>query len=198
MESDTDQKLRDALAALAAALDDVGAPYMLIGGFAVILRGVARQTVDIDATVWAERLDLDALLSVLQRYGIEGRLPDTAQFARAHQVLLLRHAASQTPMELSLAWLPFERTALGRAEPIEVAGVTIPVALVDDLLVYKAVAWRDRDRADIERLLIAHADRVDLSYVRGMVREFAELLDEPRRLKEFDRLLKRAQRRENP
>jgi hypothetical protein len=146
----------------------------------------------LDATVWAEQLDLDALVATLRRYGITGRLPDTLQFARAYQVLLLRHDRSRTPMEVSLAWLPFEKTALDRAEPIRIGDVQIPVALVDDLVVYKAVAWRDRDKADIERLLIAHSDQVDLAYVRSTVAEFAAALDEPGRLDEFDDLVRRA------
>jgi len=76
-------------------------------------------------------------------------------------------------MELSLASLPFEATALARAEPLDIEGRRVPVALAEDLVIYKAVAWRDRDRADIERLLIAHGDAMDLANVRKMVAEFA-------------------------
>lgn len=94
-------QLRDAIRALGSALAELGAPHMLIGGIAVILRGTVRQTNDVDATVWAEGLDLDALLGVLARHGILGCIDDGAQFARDHQVLLLRHQPSGTPMELS-------------------------------------------------------------------------------------------------
>jgi hypothetical protein len=113
----TEPQLRDAIHALAAALAELGAPHMLIGGIAVIPRGTVRQTNDVDATIWAEGRDLDALLGVLGRHDIVGRIDDAAQFARDHQVLLLRHAPSGTPMELSLAW--FEATALQRAEPLD-------------------------------------------------------------------------------
>lgn len=192
MADSTEPHLRDAIHALAGALAELGAPHMLIGGIAVILRGTVRQTNDVDATVWAEGVDLAALLGVLGRHGIVGRIDDAAQFARDHQVLLLRHAPSGTPMELSLAWLPFEATALQRAEPLDIEGRRVPVALAEDLVIYKAVAWRDRDRADIERLLIAHGDAMDLAYVRKMVAEFAELLGEPERIGDFERLLERA------
>jgi hypothetical protein len=188
----TEPQLRDAIHALASALAEFGAPHMLIGGIAVILRGTARQTNDVDATVWAEGADVDALFTVLNRHRIVGRIDDAAQFARDHQVLLLRHEPSGTPMELSLAWLPFEATALRRAEPLDVEGVRVPVALAEDLIIYKAVAWRDRDRADIERLLIMHGDSIDLPYVRRMVAEFAELLEEPERTSDFERLVERA------
>jgi predicted nucleotidyltransferase len=191
-------QLRDAIRALASALAELGAPHMIIGGIAVILRGAVRQTNDIDATVWAEGVDLDALLSGLGRHGIAGRIDDAAQFARDHQVFLLRHVPTGTPMELSLAWLPFEATALQRAESLDVEGLRVPVALAEDLVVYKAVAWRDRDRADIERLLILHGDEIDLAYVRRMVAEFAALLGEPERASDFERLIERARRKQEP
>jgi hypothetical protein len=165
---------------------------MLIGGTAVILRGIARVTEDVDATIWAHRLDVEVLLATLARHDIVPRIPDAAAFARERQVLLLRHVPSRTPMELSLAWLPFEEEALRRAELLEVGGVDIPVAVAQDLVIYKAVAWRERDRTDIERLLRAHVREIDLADVRRLVAEFAEALEEPQRIDDFERLVARA------
>jgi hypothetical protein len=165
---------------------------MIIGGIAVIARGVPRQTVDVDATVWGETVDVDTLMTVLGRHGFEARVPDAVEFARQRQVLLLRHRPSGTPAEVSLAWLPFEREALARATVVDFGGVTVPVALPEDLIVYKSVAWRDRDRADIERLLVLHGAAIDLSRVRALVREFAEVLDDPERVPDFERLVTRA------
>lgn len=91
--------------------------------------------------------------------------------------------------------MPFEAAALERAEVIDIEGMRVPVALAEDLVVYKAVAWRDRDRADIERLLVIHSERIDLAHVRKMVAEFAALLDEPERVADFERLVERAQAR---
>ncbi len=190
--------LLQAIAALRAALLEAGAPHMLIGGMAVILRGVARVTEDVDATIWAESLDIDALLRILSRHDIVPRIPDAAAFARERQVLLLRHEPSRTPMELSLAWLPFEEAAIRRAEILAVGAVSIPVAVAQDLVVYKAVAWRERDRADIERLLRSHAREIDLDPVRRIVAEFAAALDEPERVAGFERLIARALGNDEP
>jgi hypothetical protein len=192
MAGPADRALLDGLAALGAALEEIGAPAMVIGGIAVIARGVPRQTVDVDATVWAEAVELDALLRGLARHGIVPRTADAIEFARRQQVLLLRHELSGTPMEVSLAWLPFERDALDRATLVDFGGVRVRVAAPEDLVVYKAVAWRERDRADIERLLARHAGRIDLARVRGLVREFADALDEPERVAAFDALVTRA------
>lgn len=184
-----DRALLDALSALAAALHELRAPAMIIGGIAVIARGVARPTVDVDATVWAEAVPLERLVEVLARHSIAGRAPDTVEFAQRNQVLLLRHVPSGTPMEVSLAWLPFEREALARASEVDFGGVTIPVASPEDLVVYKAVAWRHRDRSDIERLLVLHGDHIDVARVRRIVLEFAEVLGDPERLKGLDAII---------
>jgi predicted nucleotidyltransferase len=184
--------LLEALASLERALVAVGAPHMIIGGIAVIARGVVRQTDDVDATVWAEGAPLAELIEKLREEGITGRIPDLEAFARDRQVLLLRHEDSRTPMEVTLAWLPFEREALARAEPISLQKVTVPVAQAEDLVIYKAIAWRDRDRADIERLVRLHRGKIDLHRVREIVQQFAEALDEPTRIQDLDRLIERA------
>jgi predicted nucleotidyltransferase len=165
---------------------------MIIGGIAVIARGVPRQTVDIDATMWAEGLDVDAIVPTLAAEGLVLRTTDAAAFARERHVLLLRHEPTGTPLELILAYLPFERTALERADVVDFGGVRVHAATAEDLIIYKAVAWRDRDRSDVERLLVLHGRSIDLERVRGLVREFATALDEPERVAEFETLLQRA------
>jgi hypothetical protein len=165
---------------------------MIIGGIAVIARGVPRQTGDVDATVWAERIAVDRLAAALAAHGIVPRTKDALEFARQNQVLLLRHEASGTPVEVSLAWLPFEREALARATPVDFGGVVVRVALPEDLIVYKAVAWRDRDRSDIERLLVLHGDQMDLGRIRALVAEFAQALGTPERLQGLDEIVARA------
>ena len=170
----------------------LGAPSMIIGGIAVIARGVPRLTIDVDATVWGAAVALDDLFSVLAEHEIVPRIPEGVEFARRRQVLLLEHRPTGTPIEVSLGWLPFEREALSRASTVDFGGLAIPVAQAEDLVVYKAVAWRDRDKEDIERLLVAHGEEIRLDRVRDLVREFAEALGEPERIEGFEALVRRA------
>jgi hypothetical protein len=187
-----DAALLAALAACGSALRQLGRPAMIIGGIAVIARGVPRQTVDIDATVWAEGLDVESTLPVLAAHDLVPRTEDAVAFAQERHVLLLRHEPTGTPLEVILAYLPFERSALERADVVDFGGVSVPAATAEDLIVYKAVAWRDRDRADVERLLALHGRSIDLENVRRVLSEFATALDEPERIEQFDRLLRRA------
>lgn len=191
MSRPPDEGVLQALAALSRALAQIDAPAMIIGGIAVIARGVPRLTVDVDATVWGADVSLEGLFSALEAQRIVPRIPDAEEFARRRQVLLLEHRPTGTPLEVSLGWLPFEREALDRASAVDFGGQTIVVPQVEDLLVYKAVAWRDRDKEDVERLLLLHGDEIDLRRVRDLVHQFAEALEEPERVEEFEALVRK-------
>lgn len=186
-----DQRFAAALRAVVEALDELDAPSMIIGGIAVIAAGVPRDTIDIDATILGRAADLDDVIRVFGRHGVIPRIPDAQQFARDRQVLLLLHEDSGVTIEVSFAWLPFEEEALSRARRIDLEGLTLRVARPEDLIVYKAAAWRDRDRSDIERLLVLHLGAIDLDRVRGLIREIGFALDDPARIDAFDEIVAR-------
>jgi hypothetical protein len=163
---------------------------MLIGGMAVIARGVPRLTRDVDATVAAGELDARQLADEFAKYGLVPRIADAVEFASTRQVLLLRHEASGVDVDVSLAWLPFELEAIASADSIDVGGVRIRVARAEDLIIYKAVAFRPQDQQDIERLLTLHGKKVDMERIRRVIGEFASAIEEPERLAAFDRIAK--------
>lgn len=185
-----DERFRAALRALVNAFDDVPAPSMIIGGVAVIAAGVPRQTIDIDATVLGREVEIDAMITAFARYEIVPRINDFREFARDHNVLLLQHVPSAVTIEVSFAWFPFEEEALSRAIETEVEGLSLRVARPEDLIIYKAAAWRDRDRSDIERLLVLHLGDIDLERVRGLIDEIGSALDDPNRINAFDQIVK--------
>ena len=165
---------------------------MIIGGVAVIAAGVPRQTIDIDATVLGRTTDVESVINAFAAHAVIPRMDDAREFARDHNVLLLQHVPSGVTIEVSFAWLPFEEEALSRANEVDLGGVSVRIARPEDLIVYKAAAWRDRDRSDIERLLVLHLARIDLDRVRGLVEEIGSALDDPDRIEVFDRMVARA------
>jgi len=91
--------------------------------------------------------------------------------------------------------LPFEEEALARATKQPFAGLSIRVAEPEDLIALEVVAWRDQDRADVERLLLRWGSTVNLDRIRALVCEFAEALDEPERVAAFEAIVSRTLRR---
>lgn len=186
--------LRTAVQAVARALAALPVPGMLIGGIAVIARGVPRLTRDVDATIAGGTVGLVDLIERLREHQIVPRIDDAAEFAEAHQVLLLRHGPSGVDVDLSIGWLPFELDAMAAAQPLDVAGVRVAVARAEDLIVYKAVAFRPQDQQDIERLLVLYGHTIDLARIRHLVAEFASALDEPERMDALEQIIQRVGR----
>jgi len=179
----------DALGALQRALDDHGAPSMIIGGVAVIAHGIPRLTVHVDATVRAAGLDLGDLIDTLSRHDIRARIPNAVAFARERQVFLGVHEPSGTPVDVSLAWLPFEEEALHACHACDYAGVAIRIPRPEDLLIYKVIASRPRDIDDAEGLLVLHGATMDLGRVREVVGQLAAALDDVERPRTLEQLL---------
>jgi len=185
-------RYRAAIRALAGTCADLGVRWMIIGGIGVVARGVVRTTDDVDATVWAPGLDVEAAFAACQRHGVLPRVADSREMAERAQILLLRHDDSGIDLDVSLAWMPFEDDALSRASDVDLGeGVHAPVAQAEDLVIYKTVAWRSQDQQDIERLLQRHGRAIDLTRVRRYVAEFAQLLEVPEREQEFEALVAR-------
>jgi hypothetical protein len=107
-----DRKLEAALADLAAALNATAVPWMVIGGIAVIARGVRRMTTDIDVTVRGDQVDVASLLRALAKKRISPRIRDAERFASESLVLLLKHQPTSVELDISMAWTDFEHEAL--------------------------------------------------------------------------------------
>jgi hypothetical protein len=185
-----EQRFLSALRALGNSLREFGAPWLVIGGVAVIAAGVPRLTADIDATIWAPGTDPEALLDLLRIHRIVPRISDAITFAKERQVLLVQHEPSGVPVDLSLAWLPFEEEAIRYGVAADYAGVPTRLPRPEDLIIYKLVAARSRDLDDAEKLLLLYGGSLDIARIRRVIREFAEALEDTARLEALERLLR--------
>jgi hypothetical protein len=184
-------RIEDALAALSGALSEVAAPWMVIGGIAVIAHGVQRMTTDIDAVIQGDAVSVHALIASLRRYQIVPRLDNAEAFAAANLVLLMRHRPTEVDLDLSFGWTVFEHEALAARARTRYGDVAAPMARVEDLLVFKAMAGRPHDIDDAVTLLTLYP-RIDLTRVRGRVAELAELAEDPELMLGLERILRAA------
>ena len=181
--------IEEALAALCDALSETSAPWMVIGGIAVIAHGVQRMTTDIDAVIQGDRLESPALLSALRRHQIVPRIDHAEAFAEMNLVVLARHQPTEVDLDLSMGWTKFERDALAMRASTRYGTVDAPMARVEDLLVFKAIAGRSRDVDDAVTLLTLYPN-VDLEVVCRRVTELAELAEAPELLLGLDAILR--------
>ena len=105
--------LLEAAAEVQQQLQRLGLRFVVIGGMAVLRWGEARATRDVDFALLCafgdEHRVIDAVLGVMA-----GRIEEPGEFARRNRVLLLA-AGNGRPIDISLAGLPYEERAIGRA-----------------------------------------------------------------------------------
>ena len=163
--------------------------YTIIGGVAMGLIAQARATQDVDAVVWLDLEDAADFINSGRRFGFVPRLEDAVSFARRSRVLLLRHTDTQINVDLSCGVLPFEREMIDRAAEFKTSELTLKVATPEDLIITKAVAHRGRDLIDVDNLLTIYPD-LDLPRIRSWVSEFADVLEMPELVEDWEDLLK--------
>lgn len=155
------RKILDLLAALSAA----EVSYVVVGGVAVVLRGHARMTVDLDLALDLAADNVLTLLEVLRGAGLVPRLPVPAeQFAdeqvrrtwveERHLVAFTLHDPTDALREVDLLAtcpVPYD-TLFAGSEVMDVDGVPVRVASVEHLISMKRSSGRAQDLADIEAL----------------------------------------------
>jgi hypothetical protein len=162
----------------------------VIGGLAVQRWGEPRATQDVDFSVLAPPGEESGPVDLLLR-AFAPRRADARAFAIAHRVLLIR-STNQVPVDVGLAASPFEVEVLARASAWGVAdGLSIVTCSAEDLVLYKLVAGRPRDIADIEGIVRRQGSGLDVDRIRRFGALFAELKEEPELLQTFERALTR-------
>lgn len=150
---------------LFAALHRHRVQYVLIGGLAVALHGIERNTMDIDVSVVVTPDNMQHLLQAAQELGLSPMLPvplttltqiDTLKDWHQHRNLQAFSLRSDALAGVSLDILlfpPVEPAAMfKRALHLDVSGVPVMLASIDDLIALKQSVARPIDLADIEHL----------------------------------------------
>jgi predicted nucleotidyltransferase len=145
--------------ALLRSLAEGGVDFVVIGGIALVLQGSARLTRDLDIVFASDPAHLDALGEVLVEVDarlreVDGEVPFIPDARTLGNVELLT-------LTTSSGWLDVHRRVPGiadyesvreRAERMDLDGVSVLVASLDDLIAMKRAAGRARDLADVGEL----------------------------------------------
>jgi predicted nucleotidyltransferase len=89
--------------------------------------------------------------------------------------------------------LPLYAHVLDRAINVEILGQQVRIGSAEGLIVTKLVAMRAQDEADIQEIVAAYHDNLDLDYIRAELETFTDA-DDPRRAK-FESWIRQARAR---
>lgn len=169
--------LLDASLELTAALNQFQARYALIGGMAAGYRTHPRFTRDVDFLLTVPALVLPPLLEDLQRRGFEfDMLATMREWTEHHMVVLSYHGIR---IDWLKAVLPAYVHVLDSATEEVWLNQPIRIASAEGLILLKLLAFRLQDQVDIENLVAAHRDTLDLDWIRAEWQTVTSL-DDPR------------------
>lgn len=156
------------LEALLGRLVRVGVDFVVVGGVAVAFQGYARATKYLDITYATDGENLARLGDVL--VAVHARLrgvtddvpfvPDRRTLART-RLLTLDTDDGGLHLLADPPGAPRYATMRDRADRVDLGGIVIAVAGLDDLLAMKRAAGRPQDLADIEALEVARRIRAE-------------------------------------
>jgi hypothetical protein len=166
------EELDRAVEALADTFAARSVRHALIGGLATSLRGRQRLTQDIDFLVEVPQLALPGLLDELVERGFSlDPSVVISQYVREHIT-----AFSFGPVRID--WLKpvlplYARAIADASSMVWSEGHLINVASPEGLILTKMVAFRPQDQTDIETLLTANRDTIDVDLIRREWAPFA-------------------------
>lgn len=182
------------LGAIAAALRERDLPFMLIGGQAVLLHGQPRLTEDIDITLGVDPTSLGTVLDVCSTLELDPIPEDIKGFVAETFVLPALHEESGIRVDFIFSTTPYEREAIARSECHELAGVPVPFATAEDLIIHKLFAGRARDWEDAVSVVRRKGEGLDWELIMGWAIEFAEIPGREEMPAQVDRLRQDADR----
>lgn len=155
----------DAFRTILAALDGSGTRYVVVGGVAVVLHGASRLTADLDVVLDLEPDPARRALAALGKIGLQPRLPVPAgDFAdpekrrrwieeKGMRVFSLVDFSNplrsvdlfvEPPLDFEELW--------EHAVTVDVDGIPVRIAGIEDLISIKREAGRPKDLEDAHRL----------------------------------------------
>jgi len=172
------------LTALAPVLRRWGRWY-LFGAQAVILHGVPRLSFDVDVTLEMMPEERSRFVQEMRDAGFDPVIDDP-EFLHRTRVIPFSHRPTEMPLDLVLAGSGLEKDFLQRARPIDIAGTSVPLIDIEDLLIAKILAGRLKDIEDARALWRIRGRDVDAARIRGILRLLEEALSQSDLVPAFD------------
>lgn len=159
---------------------------MVIGGIAVAVWGEPRLTRDIDMKVLVSRENRGQLLEILRALT---PLQEDSDESFHRLGLAFFRDANGVRIDVMLADTIFDETAIKRARDVELtAGKNIRVCAAEDVIIYKMLSTRAKDRGDVESVVQKQGDALDDAYIEGWLAQFEEALADSTLIRDFRKL----------
>jgi hypothetical protein len=168
-------------------LAEAGIASAVIGGLAVAVWGEPRLTRDADVKVSLQREQASVLLDLLSPgYTFLSDKPE--QTLRRMGFLFVKDVTGLR-LDLLLADTSFDIQAIQRAHSVDIQpDLTITVCTPEDLVLYKMISTRPRDREDVQGVVRRQGEALDDAYILYWLQQFEQALDDSTLVAEYRRI----------
>ncbi|MGH7598836.1 MAG: nucleotidyltransferase [bacterium] len=181
-----DKKLKGPLQKAIEVLEEQGYRYAVIGGVAVAQWGFPRATNDIDIKVLVPNTDYAGV-----RAALLSRFPERARLKAPENPFIVAVTIDKVIVDFLLTLPGYEEQIIERAVLRDLGGISAWVCSVEDLIIQKVVAGREKDWLDLEALLLEQLGKLDESFINNWLAQFAEALEKPEILTKYRQLVER-------
>ncbi len=152
-------------------VEKAGIRYLVYGGVALSAWGDVITTQDIDLVVHVNEDEARVLLDAFRKAGFS--VPDNAA-----ELFLIdtwtRVSQGGRDVDIALGISVFDKQALSRGVVVRLYDRSVPIVSAEDLILYKLTAYRRKDLAHIEDIIIRQGTKLDLVYLRTWAKHIAE------------------------
>jgi hypothetical protein len=151
-----------------------GIPYAIIGGIALLGHGINKTTEDIDITLM---LNLEEIKTVGEKIlkQFESIHPNPINFFETNFVLPVIHKETKIGIDFAAGLSGFDSQVIERRVHLKFGSLILPFASIEDLIVYKLFAARNKDFIDLRNIAQDFTNTLDYNYTRKVLKEFGEL-----------------------
>jgi len=147
--------------------------FVIVGGQAVLFYGEPRLTKDIDIILGVDINYLDKVLNSCMEIGLTPIPKDIDNFVKRAFVLPMIDEESKVRVDFIFSFSPFEQRTIKRAKLIKIENVSVPFVSLEDLIVFKLFAGREKDLGDVRALLKKNKD-FDENYLLQTLKEISD------------------------
>ncbi len=165
---------RHLLVKIAKILDELGIPYLITGGIAVLVWGRPRFTADVDVVVELRLEDLGKLAGKLKE--LEGYVDESELRRALEREDEFNFIDANSGIKVDF-WIlksdAFDRSRLDRRQRKEFLGYKIAITSPEDLILIKLQWYKNsgssRHLEDVESIIAISGDKLDFNYLEEWV-----------------------------
>lgn len=132
-------------------MNQYGARYLIVGGYAVMLYTEPRYTKDLDLAISTQAEDVEALRKALEAFGFPMSDEAAAELAKPNKMISIDRPPSRIDILNQISGIEFDR-AWERRTTVDIGGVDASFVSREGLLASKRAAGRPQDLLDLTRL----------------------------------------------